>query len=274
MMNRGVRAKLLEAARSLRSIGVDQLSIATLCKKTGLGRTKIRQYFPTNGAINTATQKEELIEEENPYQKTKPETWTTEEDWLDRRLRICERAISIPEAITEEAAGEQSNALLLLEETLSNRTGVSLKFAELPLIAEAAPSAVPDPENKCPIQDPYSHLQPDFSAGPDSEIYQSHAGFQARELMPDSSEKSHSAERDIANAKPVENIRAFPWAWISSAAAVAILALCASLIWPAYYDHTKQMPVPQPSRGLSPTSSVIVIDASGAVPEQKLIRSP
>ena len=85
------RAELLQTARSLSSAGNDQLSIAALCKSTGLSRTIIRRHFPTNGALNTALKKDESVKARSP--RPEPEVPAAREAWLERRLRVFERAL-------------------------------------------------------------------------------------------------------------------------------------------------------------------------------------
>jgi hypothetical protein len=56
-----IRAELLQATRSLNAKGSEQLSIAALCKKTGMSRSKVRRYFPTNAALKAAVTKKGTV---------------------------------------------------------------------------------------------------------------------------------------------------------------------------------------------------------------------
>jgi TPR repeat protein len=72
-----IRAELLETARSLNAETPDQLSIAALCKKTGMSRTSVRSHFSTNAALKAAVEKNTAAKKlavvaEIPPRKLKP----------------------------------------------------------------------------------------------------------------------------------------------------------------------------------------------------------
>src|ERR1700688_3909336 len=105
-----IRAELLQATRSLNAKGPEQLSIAALCKKTGMSRSKVRCYFPTNAALKAsvtkkATVKKQAVAAKILHYKAKPEDPKLEEPKLEE-FKLEEPKLEEPKSEEPEVRPE------------------------------------------------------------------------------------------------------------------------------------------------------------------------
>ena len=157
----------MDAARALLARGEDRFSITRLCAEAGVARDVFRAHFPGRAALMAAlevpcarqTGALEEIPEEPPEEPPKAETppepaVSTPDAWLERRLRVFERALNALEARVEANAREQARALGLMEDRL-NALGVPLERRRQPReVMEATPAmaqpALPEPRDEIP----------------------------------------------------------------------------------------------------------------------------
>jgi TPR repeat protein len=167
------RARLLDAARALMLRGEDKFSVVAVCAEAGMTRDEFRNHFSGRAALMEALTyqspepKQDLaaaIENAPAAQPEIPVPAVSEpaqtDAWLERRLRVFERALNALEARAETREREQARTIALLEEKLSSlgapvprreAAPEPLKEAATP-IAEPAiapkPQAAPDVERK------------------------------------------------------------------------------------------------------------------------------
>lgn len=177
MDDAATRATALATARSLLLREGDKFTVASLCRETKLSRARLRRVFPTKAALTAAVLNELLAEsklgqgsansaapsnrdsiaavgpgntvaasddlsdgiEANNVQ---PRATTFEDDWMECRFRVVERAIAALDARVETRCGEQSESIALLEQKLVDIVDVPVgpsPVVELPpLIGEQA----------------------------------------------------------------------------------------------------------------------------------------
>ncbi|HWA69542.1 MAG TPA: tetratricopeptide repeat protein [Rhizomicrobium sp.] len=114
------RSKLLTAARARLASGDAKFSIAALCAETGVTRAEFRAHFTGKAALMAALVAP-VAPQEGPDSKadvSQPGV-TAPDAWLERRLRVFERALTVLEAKTDAAARAQSQAITRLEERLA-----------------------------------------------------------------------------------------------------------------------------------------------------------
>ena len=298
-------AKLLETARSLNAKGADQLSIAALCKKTGMSRSKVRRYFSTNAALQAAvakklatkkhaiaakiprpaTPKEPKLETpkleefrpeefkpeaptyEKPMPEAVPEAPIVREDKLERRFRVFERALALLETRAEETALEQSQSLALLEEKLSDLTAVSAIPAEPPPLVGALAAQDMQPQIQDAAETLFAFPPPASSEISDAEFHEPPPLFDVRKKMQGILENAGLPKSDGTDAKPHEYKRAMAWTLISAALIAAVLLLSLGLFSFGDTAGAKQIPIANTERHASTASAVLVIDATGMAPK-------
>lgn len=299
------RAELLEAARSLSTKGAEQLSIATLCKKTGTSRSKVRRYFSTNAALQAAAAKkvaakkqavaaeiphpakpkapqletpkleefrpEEFKREAPPSEKPKPEVGPevpiAREDRLERRFRVFERALALLETRAEETALEQSQSLASLEEKLSNLTAVPAVATESPPFVGALAAQEMRPQIQDPAETLFAFPPPASSEISDTEFHEPSPLFDARKKMQGILENAGLPKSDETDAKPHEYKRAMVWTLISAALIAAVLLLSLGLFSFGDPAGAKQIPIANAERHAGMAPAVLVIDATGMAPK-------
>ena len=107
------KAKLLAAARALLARGNTKFSIAMLCAEAGVERAAFREYFIGKAALLAA-----LMTPESPSQAAPEPAVAAPDAWLERRLRVFERALNTLEVKAEATARDQARAMAALEEML------------------------------------------------------------------------------------------------------------------------------------------------------------
>ena len=153
------RARLLEAARALMLRGEEKFSVAAVCAEAGLDRAEFRTHFSGRAALVEALAfqspepKQDLaaaIENAPAAQPEIPASATQEppqaDAWLERRLRVFERALNALEARAETREREQARTIALLEEKLCalGSPGQCREAASEPVKDTAAPITVPE----------------------------------------------------------------------------------------------------------------------------------
>jgi len=103
------RAKLLACARTILARGDSKFSIAMLCAEAGVTRDLFRAHFGGKAALLAALMTPEPAEP----------VVVAPDAWLERRLRVFERALNALEARVDAGARDQSRVIAALEEKLS-----------------------------------------------------------------------------------------------------------------------------------------------------------
>jgi len=131
------KAKLLVCARTILARGDSKFSIAMLCAEAGVTRDIFRAHFGGKAALLAALMTPEPAEP----------VVAAPDAWLERRLRVFERALNALEARVDSGARDQSRAIAALEEKLS-----SLGSRETNLTCE--PPAPETPSEPIPADEP------------------------------------------------------------------------------------------------------------------------
>jgi len=175
------RELLLETARELVLRGDNKFSIAALCAAAGVERACFRAHFTGKTALMAALMHDRAaavapVEEPAPEQAMPAEevptpvskagvplepSVSTPDAWLERRLRVFERALNALEAKAEATTRQQARAIAQLEERLSALG--SPAPAMVPAIAE---DAVPPLQ---PIQVPDEQAELQQATAPEAE---------------------------------------------------------------------------------------------------------
>jgi len=137
------RSRLLETAKAMVLRGDDAFSVASVCTEAGVELTVFRTHFSGKTALMAALMQAPATPETQtpvpePVSKAALEpAVSTPDAWLERRLRVFERALNALEAKAESAAREQARAIAQLEERL--KAGPTTDSAPVP---EPAPVAL------------------------------------------------------------------------------------------------------------------------------------
>lgn len=152
------RQKLLEAARALLAKGDAKFSITTLCAEAQVARDVFRNHFAGKASLLAALMEPAPASEPLMDPKAAPEPGVPAPDaWLERRLRVFERALTTLEARAETTAQDHARAIADLEEKVQKlgmrreevrpRTEVPEPRAEAAaLLSEPAPVEAPAEE--------------------------------------------------------------------------------------------------------------------------------
>jgi TPR repeat protein len=155
------RARLLDAARALMLRGEEKFSVAAVCAEAGVDRAEFRNHFSGRAALVAALAhqapepKQDLasaIENAPAAQLEIPAPAAASEPpqadaWLERRLRVFERALNALETRAETREREQARTIALLEEKLLSLGATPpprREAAPEPVKKPAAPITVPD----------------------------------------------------------------------------------------------------------------------------------
>lgn len=156
--NDDASARLIAAGRVLLAGGDARFSLTRLCAEAGVTLEEFRASFASKAALL-----QQLME---PAPVEKPEA-PQADPWLERRLRVFERALGALEEKSEKRDREYRQTIAHLEERLAALSGTQLKLdvadvakrAVEPVI-ETAPVAAPVPEQPVP-QEPAAAFAPD-----------------------------------------------------------------------------------------------------------------
>ncbi len=117
------RGRLLDAARALLARGDAKFSITTLCAEAGLDRAVFRTHFTGKAALLAAAVASSEIPAKEPEPKADTTTFepgvSTPDAWLERRLRVFERALNQLEVRAEATARAQEARMAHLEEQIA-----------------------------------------------------------------------------------------------------------------------------------------------------------
>jgi len=140
------RAKLLACARGILARGDSKFSIAMLCAEAGVGREIFRAHFNGKAALLAA-----LMAPDAPSEPAAP----APDAWLERRLRVFERALNALESRVEAGAREQARMIAALEEKLAApREAQAAHAPVLPQPENLAEPAVAAPREAAPLLPP------------------------------------------------------------------------------------------------------------------------
>lgn len=150
MDQESARKDVLKTARSLVFRDGSNFTLASLCKESDLSRAQLRRIFPTKTALIAALDEEiiaetlakfseaklheERLQEASQSQAADPKP---DNDWVERRLRVLERAIELLETRIESVSAEQAR-LAGAHEAMSD--------APIPDQQTTAPSHIVEPE--------------------------------------------------------------------------------------------------------------------------------
>jgi TPR repeat protein len=138
----GSRARLLETARAMVLRGDKKFSIASLCAEAGLDRAAFRACFTGKTALMAALMQ--------PVAQATLEP-PAGDAWLERRLRVFERALNALEAKADNNARHHALAIARLEERLSGETKPAVP-ASKPRSEPQMPVVVATPEPQVKIK--------------------------------------------------------------------------------------------------------------------------
>jgi TPR repeat protein len=150
---------LLETARAMVLRGDNKFSIASLCAEAGLERAQFSAHLTGKTALMAALMQDRPATDIASAATPTPKAETTVEPavstpdvWLERRLRVFERALNALEAKAEATAREQARAIAQLEERLAGvpQTVVEKRMAprpvEMPVAGVPVATLQPEPE--------------------------------------------------------------------------------------------------------------------------------
>lgn len=160
------RDRLIETARAMVLRGDNKFSIAALCQEAQVERNQFRSHFAGKTALMAALMHEQASqavsvaempkvapahELQAQFQTPKAEqesAVSTPDAWLERRLRVFERALMSLEARAEATAREQTRVIAQLEERLAALGGETgerrlASRPALPQPVETPPKPVP-----------------------------------------------------------------------------------------------------------------------------------
>ena len=167
--DQGTRSRLVETARTLVLRGDGKFSISHLCREAGVDRDAFRNHFagkaalmavvmqsqsaaaaPQISEVSAAREMLEAPDAPEPVSEPTPKAEQTVEPsvstpdaWLERRLRVFERALNALEAKAEASAREQARVIAQLEERLN---GVPAQVPGLELVPAVMALPMPVPQ--------------------------------------------------------------------------------------------------------------------------------
>ncbi len=115
----GIKARLVEAARAMVLGGNGSFSISAICAEAGIERTAFRNYFPGRTALMAAVMQDAASGAQASGAQASDVATPVADAWLERRLRVFERALNALEVRAEASAREQARTIALLEEKLA-----------------------------------------------------------------------------------------------------------------------------------------------------------
>ncbi|MBV9548482.1 MAG: sel1 repeat family protein, partial [Alphaproteobacteria bacterium] len=114
----GASARLIAAGRTLLAQGDTRFSLTRLCAEAGVTLEDFRASFASKAALL------QQLMEPAPAERAQP---PQADPWLERRLRVFERALSALEEKSEKRDREYRQTILRLEEKLAALSGTQLK---------------------------------------------------------------------------------------------------------------------------------------------------
>ena len=145
--NDGPSARLVAAGRALLAQGDARFSLTKLCSEAGVTLDDFRASF-----VSKAELLQQLVEPA-PAETAQPEP-PQADPWLERRLRVFERALTALEEKTEKRDREYRQSIALLEEKLAGLNGAETKSIGVPeSAAQAEIIATPAPKKTPVVQE-------------------------------------------------------------------------------------------------------------------------
>jgi len=153
--NGDAKSALLAAARSLLAQDGGKFTVRAVCAEAGLDRAEFNNHFANRDELMSALG---TTAETSPAESAAP---PPTDAWLERRLRVFERALTALESRAVASARENARAIALLEERLAAQTPapVAVTFTKPVIeIPRAAPAErimrQPEPEPEIEMQEP------------------------------------------------------------------------------------------------------------------------
>ena len=172
------RGRLIQTARTMVLRGDNNFTIAALCNEAQVDRGQFRAHFSGKTALMAALMQEQVSNaapaftvREMPQPAPQPELQTpkaeqepsvpTPDAWLERRLRVLERALTALENKAETAAREQARAIAQIQERLwaanAERTGRQP-------VPETRQQPITEPVRQPAVAEPLKVVEPDVQA--------------------------------------------------------------------------------------------------------------
>ena len=151
--NADASARLIEAGRALLAQGDERFSLSRLCAEAGVTLADFRASF---------TSRAELLQQ--LMELPKPEA-PAADPWLERRLRVFERALNTLEEKGEQRDREYRQIIARMEEKLSTLGGMQLRL-EVAAAGRAAQDAaedahgLPSQPEPAPVEDAVAQAEP------------------------------------------------------------------------------------------------------------------
>jgi TPR repeat protein len=239
------RARLLDAARALMLRGEEKFSIAAVCAEAGVDRMEFRNHFSGRAALVEALAyqapepKQDLAAAIESAPVTQPEipapTVASEppqaDAWLERRLRVFERALNALEARAETREREQARTIALLEEKLSSLGAPSPRRDTAPE-PKKEPAPITVPELLVPVAQPAA---PEVEKKPTPELMMPEAPQappvskeEMAEVLQNAREKARAAAAIVPEEKKKPDNSRLRWLAIGGLSLVALF-LCIGL---------------------------------------------
>jgi AcrR family transcriptional regulator len=149
------RGRLLDSAKAMVLRGDNGFSVASVCMEAGVDREAFRAHFSGRTALMAALMQTPGMAEltpqgiasceaiPEPVSKAVPESSVSTPDaWLERRLRVFERALNALEAKAEMVARDHARAIALLEERLNAISNPGAAPVPVPVPAPALQTEV------------------------------------------------------------------------------------------------------------------------------------
>jgi TPR repeat protein len=239
------RARLLDAARALMLRGEEKFSVAAVCAEAGVDRMEFRKHFSGRTALVEALAyqapepKQDLAAAIESAPAAQPEipapvaavSEPAQTDaWLERRLRVFERALNALEARAETREREQARTIALLEEKLTSiGSPVPRREEPVPESIIVAPIAMPEaPAVSRPVA-------PDVEKKPAPELMMPEvlqapaiSKEEMAEVLQNAREKARAAAAIVPEEKKKPDNRRLRWLAIGGLSLVALF-LCIGL---------------------------------------------
>jgi len=208
------KAKLLATARTILARGDAKFSIAMLCAEAGVPRGAFRDHFTGKTAL--------LAQLMLPVPAPEPGV-ALPDAWLERRLRVFERALNALELRAETTARDQARAIAALEEKLLTLGAMAVEPGPEPA------AATPDPETEAFIIPQESAPPPEETPVPMlAPLEPEPLGLLSRAQMADVLQAARGKARPVPEEPAPKTGTRLRWLAIG-ALSLATLFLCAGL---------------------------------------------
>jgi localization factor PodJL len=242
------RDRLIETARAMVLRGDNQFSVGALCREAGVARAAFRAHFAGHTALMAAVMQDEApvtaleaaivaapsvpLLEQIPKVEQGPAV-STPDAWLERRLRVFERALTSLEAKAEATSREQARVIAQLEEKLLALGGepVERRLASRPVEPAMVAPALKADSTPAPIVEAAAPEAPADEKKPAGEmlaIAPLPVGTFSKEEMADVLQVARDKARAAAQAasardrKPGRDISRVRWLAIAALSLVAL----------------------------------------------------